>query len=109
MAILEVRMLDDMGAVLHVAAAQVPDTVPPRFFAAYKRLYGQVPAGPPDSETGAVIMRDMTDAELWGAFADGLIRGVIANVVSEEKAQAAAEPAAAPAPIEFVPLTGEVK
>lgn len=88
MAIYEVRMLDDAGAVLHTAAASVPVGVPERFFAAYRALYS-LPA-------------EASDAEVWQVFAGGLIRGTIANVTNHEREAAAA--AVAPPPIEFAPV-----
>lgn len=48
-----------------------------RLLAAYRVRYGQV-------SDGAGGMRDMTDQEVFNAFADGLFRGMIGVVRSAE-------------------------
>lgn len=60
-----------------------------RFSAAYKLIYGQVPAGPADPVTGIVPMRDMTNTEVFNAWCAGIYQGTVNNIKSQEQTTAA--------------------
>lgn len=96
----QVQFLDDSGAVLYSSAATVDDTFANRFFTAYKSLYGQVPVDP---EATPVVMRDMTDDEVYSKWAGGLMVGTIGNIQSTEIQTAVA--AIQPDDINFTPVT----
>lgn len=70
-----------------------------RLLAEYGKLYGQVPSGPPDPQTGIVPMRDRTTAEIADALFVGLMNGILANVRNSEQATASKTAVDAVAPI----------
>lgn len=59
-------------------SAIVDDAVAPTFFAAYRDAYGQIQDGV--DKGGNPMMRDMTDEEVFNAYAKGIAQGTIANV-----------------------------
>jgi hypothetical protein len=67
----------------------INDTAMSAVLAAYKSAYGQIPSGPPDSQTGIVPMRDMTDDEVTDKLFDGLIQGLADQANADVKIKAA--------------------
>lgn len=96
----QVQFLDDSNNILFSAAATVDDTFQTRFFNAFRTLYGQVPVDP---EAFPVVMRDMTDEEVYKKWSGGFMLGTIGNIKATEKHLAVA--AIQPTDINFTPVT----
>lgn len=81
-------------------SATIDDAVMPHFFDAYRNSYGEINAGTEE----APLMRPMTDAETFAAYAGGIAAGSVANVQSFVRAQALAVAEASIPQIEVTPL-----
>lgn len=67
-------------------SATIDDGLMPSFFQAYRAALGQINGGTEE----APAMRDMTDAETFGAYALGISAGTAANVQGHLRAVAQA-------------------
>jgi hypothetical protein len=76
-------------------SATIDDAVMPYFLACYRAAYGQVPDTVADPDGTKRIMRGMTDAETFAAYADGISAGTLGNVRTylKDRARQAAEAA----------------